>query len=75
MVVLNDGDALVGDMFRGHMLRSHSPTRHLFHEDCPAAEAHIAPLAQSGIKQFYVGHGGPIDAAKAQKKFATPSCP
>jgi hypothetical protein len=62
-------------MMRGEAVRSHTPTRHLFHDDCRAAEAHILPLIAGGAKRFYVGHGGPIEAAAARARFATDDCP
>lgn len=74
-VVLSSGDAIVGDMFRGGAVRSHHPERHFFHDDCEGAEAHIAPLIEAGTKRFFVGHGGPIDAGAAQKKFRSARCP
>jgi glyoxylase-like metal-dependent hydrolase (beta-lactamase superfamily II) len=75
IVRLSTGEALVGDLFRGELGRGHAPTRHLFHDDCRAAEAHILPLVQSGIRRFYVGHGGPIEAARVAARFANYPCP
>ncbi len=74
-VVLDDGDALVGDLFRGGIVHSHQPERHFFHDDCQADEAHIAPLIASGAKRFFVGHGGPLDAAAVARRFADYPCP
>jgi glyoxylase-like metal-dependent hydrolase (beta-lactamase superfamily II) len=73
-VVLADGDAIVGDMLRGGTIFSHSPTRHYFHDDCKAAESHIAPLVDAGTKRFFVGHGGPLDAARAKVKLRGEHC-
>jgi glyoxylase-like metal-dependent hydrolase (beta-lactamase superfamily II) len=75
IVSLPSGEAIVGDMFRGELGRAHAPTRHLFHDDCRAAESHIQPLLQSGIRRFYVGHGGPLDAARVAARFANYPCP
>ena len=74
-VILADGDALVGDMLRGGIIMSHWPARHFFHDNCPAAEAHIAALVQAGTKRFYVGHSGPIEAGDAVKYFTNYPCP
>jgi glyoxylase-like metal-dependent hydrolase (beta-lactamase superfamily II) len=74
-VLLHDGDAIVGDMFRGGLLRGSRPERHFFHEDCARAESHVAELVERGAKRFYVGHGGPIDAQRALTKFQADTCP
>ena len=76
VVLLATGDAIVGDLVRGELLRSHTATRHLFHDDCRAAEANLAPLVAAGARRFFVGHGGPLDAAAAAARIAAgPPCP
>jgi glyoxylase-like metal-dependent hydrolase (beta-lactamase superfamily II) len=74
-VILKTGDALVGDLLRGGALASHSPARHLFHDDCRAAEANIAPLVAKGAKRLWVGHGGPIDGPRAARALDGHDCP
>lgn len=74
-VILDGGDAIVGDLVRGSIGSSHSPTRHFFHDDCTAAEAHVATLVQKGVKRFYVGHGGPLDAQAALEYVQRNPCP
>ncbi len=73
-VVLATGDAFVGDMLRGGTVRSHTPTRHFYHDDCRAAEGHIDRLVQSGSTRLLVGHGGPIDGRAAQERFRADPC-
>jgi glyoxylase-like metal-dependent hydrolase (beta-lactamase superfamily II) len=75
VVLLPNGEAIVGDLLRGGAVRTHTPERHLFHDDCRAAEAHIAPLVQSGYRKLFVGHGGPIDGADAAAKLHGDGCP
>ena len=75
VIILKNGDTIVGDMMRGGIVRSHSPARHFFHDDCQAAEAHIAPLVQAGSKRFFVGHGGPLAAADVLRTFSDDPCP
>jgi glyoxylase-like metal-dependent hydrolase (beta-lactamase superfamily II) len=74
-VVLPTGDALVGDLLRGELAASHSPTRHLFHDDCAAAESHLGPLVQAGSVRVHPGHGGVLDGARSVKKLANMPCP
>jgi hypothetical protein len=78
-VVLASGDALVGDMVSGGYLggavRPEEPTRHYFHDDCRAAESHLAELVNGGTKRLFLGHGGPVDAAAALEKLTADACP
>lgn len=73
-VLLSDGDALVGDLLRGGLVASRSPARHFFHDDCAAAERQIAVVLDAGAKRLFVGHGGPIDAARARAYLADARC-
>jgi glyoxylase-like metal-dependent hydrolase (beta-lactamase superfamily II) len=75
VVLLPGGDAIVGDLVRGELLRSHVAARHFFHDDCRAAEAHVAQLAQAGVRRLFVGHGGPLDAAAAAARLLASPCP
>src|SRR5438270_715051 len=75
IVLLEGGDALVGDMLAGGVLFSHSPKRHYFHDDCAAAEAHIAPLVAGGVKRMYLGHAGPVSAGDAAETLRGEGCP
>ena len=74
VVVLDDGDALVGDMlsggYFGGALRPQTPTRHYFHDDREAAEAHLAGLVKLGCRRLFLGHGGPVDAREAAEALA-----
>lgn len=75
VVVLPGGDALVGDLVRGGLVQRHTPVRHFFHDDCPAAEAHVGELVAHGTRRLLVGHGGPLDAAQARDRLARKPCP
>ena len=76
VVVLEDAvgspvSALVGDLIRGGSmggkLRPHRAKTHYFHEDRHGAEEAFANLVALGIDTFFLGHGGPIDAAEARR--------
>jgi glyoxylase-like metal-dependent hydrolase (beta-lactamase superfamily II) len=75
MVILATGDALVGDLARGELTSSHAPARHLFHDDCRAAESHLSMLVDGGTKRLLVGHGGPLDAVATRDQLRTTPCP
>jgi glyoxylase-like metal-dependent hydrolase (beta-lactamase superfamily II) len=75
-VVLATGDVIAGDLLRGGAVRSGVPTRHFFHDDCRAAEAHLDELLAAGARRFYVGHGGPFDATAVRDAgFRRDPCP
>jgi hypothetical protein len=38
-------------------------------DDRPAAEAHICVEIRDGARRLYLGHGGPVSAEDAWKKF------
>jgi glyoxylase-like metal-dependent hydrolase (beta-lactamase superfamily II) len=75
VILLPRGEAIVGDLLRGSLIRTHAPERHFFHDDCRAAEAHIGELAQQGYRKLFVGHGGPVDAVAAAAKLHGQGCP
>jgi glyoxylase-like metal-dependent hydrolase (beta-lactamase superfamily II) len=81
VVLVGDGSAgraaIVGDLARGGMMNgrlwAHVPHRHYFHEDAQRAEAAAVALLGEGVGRFYVGHGGPIEAAAVRRRFARAS--
>lgn len=75
VVRLSSGEAIVGDLVRGGVVRSHTPERHFYHDDCRTAEAHVDELVAGGTRRLLVGHGGPLDAQKAQARLHDKPCP
>ncbi|MFO0578493.1 MAG: MBL fold metallo-hydrolase [Polyangia bacterium] len=75
VVRLSTGEAIVGDLVRGSVGRSHTPTRHFYHDDCRTAEAHVDELVAAGTRRLLVGHGGPLDAQEAQARLHDKPCP
>jgi hydroxyacylglutathione hydrolase len=73
VLLLGDGDAFVGDLLLGGYLGgamfASSPGTHYYHDDRAAAEAEICVVIRDGAKRLYLGHGGPVTAADAWKKF------
>jgi hydroxyacylglutathione hydrolase len=74
VVLLDDGQAVVGDLFRGGfmggVLAPSIPKPHYFADDRPGVRRAIADILQHDISTFHVGHGGPIPAAKVRAKWA-----
>lgn len=57
-VVLDDGQAIAGDLVRGRFVRPGRPVLHFFHHDVAAAHRHLATLLDShGVKRLHPGHG------------------
>lgn len=74
VVVLDDGRAFVGDMILGGWLGGalfpHSAGEHYFHADVAKNRANIAALAKRPIRQYFLGHGGPVSAQSVREGFA-----
>lgn len=73
-VLLPDGAAVVGDvMMGGYMggnLFGSRPNYHYFADDLNAVRDSIHTLLATGVKTFFVGHGGPLQRANVEKQFA-----
>ncbi len=73
-ILLPDGAAIVGDvMMGGYMggnLLGSRPNDHYFAEDLDAVHASIRALLEAGVTTFYVGHGGPLQRAAVEQRFA-----
>jgi len=75
VVLLDDGDAFVGDLLLGGYLGgamfAATPGTHYYHDDRAAAEAQICFVIRNGARRLYLGHGGPIAAEDAWKHFCS----
>ncbi|MBS1694688.1 MAG: MBL fold metallo-hydrolase [Actinobacteria bacterium] len=63
VVMLDGGDAIVGDLVRGGFaygrIRPHHPLRHFFAEDVAGVRRALDHVLQHEPQRLYVGHGGP----------------
>ena len=48
-----------------------TPGTHYYHDDQTEAETHICFVIRSGGRRLFVGHGGPITAEDAWKRFCS----
>jgi hydroxyacylglutathione hydrolase len=66
-VLLDDGDAIVGDLVRGGFafarIRPHHPVRHFFAENVAGVRRGLDLVLKHDPRDLYVGHGGPNVAA------------
>jgi glyoxylase-like metal-dependent hydrolase (beta-lactamase superfamily II) len=79
VVLLDDGDALVGDLllggYLGGAIAPGQPGTHYFHDDRLQAETQICFVIRQGARRLFVGHGGPIAAEAAWEKFCSAGDP
>lgn len=72
-IVFDDGRAITGDLLMGGVLGGYVlpriPGYHYYAEDLPQVRRSIRKLLDLGVKQFFPGHGGPLDAAAVEKRF------
>ena len=73
-ILLNNGEAIVGDLMMGGMLGgalfSKHPHYHYYADDIEAVRASIRKLMGYKPKKLYVGHGGPLEAADVREFFS-----
>ncbi len=73
-ILLDSGDALVGDLLMGGYLGGkilpRRPGPAYFANDPALVRRGIARLLDLGARRFYVGHGGPLDADRVRQRFA-----
>lgn len=69
--VLENGDAVIGDLFRGHILRRNCPQPAFFYEDGDAIRQSIGRLLETDARRFLPGHFGVTSREKVEKWFGT----
>jgi glyoxylase-like metal-dependent hydrolase (beta-lactamase superfamily II) len=76
-LVLDGGEAIVGDVlmggFMGGNIAAGRPRLHYFAQDFVALQASMQRLLALPLQTLYVGHGGPVPAAAARRRFAIPA--
>jgi hydroxyacylglutathione hydrolase len=68
-ILLESGEALVGDLVVGGMINHKKPSHSLFAEDKEQAINSVMLLLERGAKVFYGSHGGPFTAEEVRKSF------
>jgi hydroxyacylglutathione hydrolase len=73
---LNTMDAMVGDLVAsgiliGGIIRTRHAIRPPFEDDPHAVANELQRLIDSGMKRFYMGHGGPLEADEVQRHVRT----
>jgi glyoxylase-like metal-dependent hydrolase (beta-lactamase superfamily II) len=74
IIELDHGAVIAGDLLAGGFLGGgiapKNPESHYFHDDKDLVRAILKVLASNGTKTFFVGHGGPLDAARVREELA-----
>ena len=60
LIVMAGDAAFVGDLIRGGVVFSQSPTEHFYHENRSQAREQLKTLAQSGVRMIFPGLFGPL---------------
>jgi hydroxyacylglutathione hydrolase len=68
-ILLESGEALVGDLVVGGMINHKKPSHSLFAEDKEQVTKSVMLLLERGAKVFYGSHGGPFTAEDVRKSF------
>jgi len=68
-ILLESGEALVGDLVVGGMINHKKPSHSLFAEDKEQAAKSVMLLLERGAKVFFGSHGGPFKAEEVRKSF------
>jgi glyoxylase-like metal-dependent hydrolase (beta-lactamase superfamily II) len=73
-VLFEDGRAIAGDLMMGGALgglyHADEPGYHYFAENLPELRRSIRKLLDFGAKTIFLGHGGPLEAARVRERFA-----
>ena len=73
-ILFEDGRAIAGDLMMGGSLggaiRPFDPGYHYYAEDLTGLRRSIRKLLDRGAKTIFLGHGGPLDAARVRERFS-----
>jgi len=72
-ILFDDGRAIAGDLMMGGIwggaYRRFDPGYHYYAEDLTELRRSIRKLLERGAKTIYLGHGGPLEAARVRERF------
>ncbi len=69
-VLLESGDAIIGDLLRGDFVFENRPNWHFFYDDVITVRSSIKTLLDLKLEQLFVGHGKPFSFKSLQERFA-----
>jgi hydroxyacylglutathione hydrolase len=68
-VLLESGDAIIGDLLRGDFLFENRPNWHFFYDDPIMVRSSVKKLLDLKLNQLFVGHGKPFSFQSLQQRF------
>lgn len=68
-VLLENGDAIIGDMLRGDFIFENRPNWHFFYDDPQKDRSSIKKLLGLKLRTLFVGHGKPFSFESLQRRF------
>lgn len=68
-VLLEKGDAIIGDVLRGDFVFENRPNWHFFYNDVTMMRSSIKKLLNLKLETLFVGHGKPFSFGSLRKRF------
>jgi hydroxyacylglutathione hydrolase len=68
-VLLENGDAIIGDVLRGDFLLKNRPNWHFFYDDPITVRSSVKKLLDLKLDTLFVGHGKPFSFQSLQQRF------
>jgi hydroxyacylglutathione hydrolase len=68
-VLLENGDAIVGDVLRGDFVFENRPNWHFFYDDPIMVRSSVKTLLDLKLHKLFVGHGKPFSFKSLQQRF------
>jgi hydroxyacylglutathione hydrolase len=69
-VLLENGDAIIGDVLRGDFLLDNRPNWHFFYDDPIIVHSSVKKLLDLKLHKLFVGHGKPFSFRSLQQRFS-----
>jgi hydroxyacylglutathione hydrolase len=69
-VLLESGEAIIGDLLRGDFVFENRPNWHFFYDDIQTVRSSIQKLSSLELERLYVGHGKPFSFQRFKQRFA-----
>jgi hydroxyacylglutathione hydrolase len=69
-VLLDNGDAIIGDVLRGDFVLGNRPNWHFFYDDLNVVRSSIKKLLSLKLERLFVGHGKPFSFGSLEQRFS-----
>jgi hydroxyacylglutathione hydrolase len=69
-VLLESGEAIIGDVLRGDFVLEDRPNWHFFYDNLQQVRSSVQKLLSLKLEKLFVGHGKPFSFQSFQRRFA-----